>query len=193
MSHNLAARQLPQKWEKALLVDAIQVFARMKFKDEEIAKVAVIDDTGIGYASQLDIPSRIMMGHAWLSNCAASNGGAAIFVMLSHEIAHLYQYKTQMYESMTSDGSVMIAELHADFMAGWVASKVDFLGGMDLAEITRMMSIAGDKLPVPWLHHGTPEQRSRAVSEGFREGQRTVLEVPAAADQGRRYVERMLG
>lgn len=101
---------------------------------------------------------------------AASNSDAAIFGIMAHEMAHASQYKGNYREFLDSYSTThnALAELHADYLAGWFWGQSpiwsNFLLDRDFISAT---ANAGDNNFNCPRHHGTPEQRIQALRLGY--------------------------
>jgi hypothetical protein len=173
-------------WERDLTPTVVQLCAHMDLRDNDMTEVSVIDDPGTGYAlDDPDARSKILLGAAWLEHSVADPtlGRSAIMAMLAHETAHLYQYHAGIFEGLTKDGRIIVAEIHADLIAGWLAAKMDFFIPQDVPRILNIMGIAGDTSPLPMIHHGTPKQRQKAVAEGLALGHRSSDRIARLQDR----------
>lgn len=122
-------------------------------------------------------------------------GGIAISGFLAHEFAHIYQFSTD-YRSRLMKGSdtVKPTELHADFLAGYHLGLKRREGqAMDIGAFMDGIYFLGDKHVSDRNHHGTPDERRRAVREGYRTGiQRGKRPIEEIAEEGLNTVRTLL-
>ena len=120
-------------------------------------------------------------------------GGLVIAGIMAHEFAHIYQFFNGYRDRLLKgSNTVEPLELHADFLAGYhlglkrrEGSKMDIGAFMDGAYMI------GDKNTHQYQHHGTPEERRRAVREGYRMGIQGV-QVGVAAEKGVKVVGQIM-
>jgi hypothetical protein len=114
----------------------------------------------------------IAFGLSLLEKEVSAAGGyqnvLSVPAIMAHEFAHILQYRND---------SVLVGvqfELQADYLAGWYmgrrAKVVSSPGGSKriLSEVIKTFYAKGDYDFNDPEHHGTPEERMEAVSEGFK-------------------------
>jgi hypothetical protein len=111
----------------------------------------------------------------------ASLGGIAVAGIMAHECGHVYQFDHDfsILEGPTHRGT----ELHADLLAGWYfgASKSRSRDG--LLVFSNSMFKKGDTAFTDEGHHGTADERVRAVATGYDLGS-SGLPIDEAAQKG---------
>lgn len=150
-----------------------------------ITKKAVIQQTAATVVFGIDLL------RATLSENRRGWGGVTIAGFLAHEFAHMYQWSKGYAERLAKGSAVVRVELHADVMAGWYLGTKRRNGvPMDIGALTDGIYLQGDHLVQDPDHHGTPQQRRKAVIQGYRAGieGRSGSE---AAGMGERYVEHL--
>lgn len=93
-------------------------------------------------------------------------GGVA--AVIAHEFGHHVQRSIGI-----ADPSTARQELQADCLAGiWVrrAQRSGTLDTSDVGDATRALRALGDTSAKAKVHHGTPKQRARAFTRGYRSG-----------------------
>src|SRR5206468_2800873 len=93
-----------------------------------------------------------------------------------HELAHLYQMRTDLCSALICDGRVIRAELHADFIAGILLHRSAIsLPEKPASALVRGWREMGDRA-VGFNYcnaHGTAEQRLLNLEHGFEIGSRS--------------------
>lgn len=110
----------------------------------------------------------IALGLALIQAEIRSNGGRenalSIPAIIAHEFGHLLQFK---FGTMATGA---LAEIQADFLAGWYLGrrvKGEKLTSAALGSVMRSFYEKGDYAFNQPTHHGTPEERSRAIQRGY--------------------------
>ena len=102
-----------------------------------------------------------------------TSGDFAVAYIVAHEYAHQVQAELGLYERYGQSLPTMNFELQADCYAGnWARSTADD-GRLDEGDVQEALDAAlavGDFDPANPGHHGTPEQREAAWSDGFESG-----------------------
>ncbi|SHJ58646.1 hypothetical protein SAMN02745146_3446 [Hymenobacter daecheongensis DSM 21074] len=110
-------------------------------------------------------------------------GGPSIPIIIAHEFGHIVQFKYGGFSHI----SIMKKELFADYLAG---AYLLIRGGLNIDAVQESFEEMGDTDFGSLDHHGTPEQRTAALAEGYndamREGYRFTLS--RAITLGRKYV-----
>jgi predicted metalloprotease len=102
-----------------------------------------------------------------------TRGDFAVAYIAAHEYAHQVQAELGLYERYGQQLPTMNFELQADCYAGaWAKSTADD-GRLEEGDVQEALDAAlavGDFDPANPGHHGTPEQREAAWSDGFESG-----------------------
>ena len=111
----------------------------------------------------------------------------------AHEFAHILQFKHGLVEKVTrGERTVRRQELQADFLAGYVAGKFERNRLTFPSELVALAIFKiGDLEVSSKEHHGTHQQRRRAVEEGYIAGNRFALPLPDVIEQSTDYVLRL--
>jgi len=113
-------------------------------------------------------------------------GGITVAGIMAHEFAHIYQFNTEYHQRLEQlDITVKPIELHADFLAGYHLGLKRRSGTpMDIGAWMDGVYLLGDEEYERKDHHGTPEERRRAVRVGYRTGVEGRQPVSVAAEIG---------
>jgi hypothetical protein len=118
---------------------------------------------------------------------------AAVAAVCAHEFGHILQYK-QKLQRRVNEGQTTIkrVELQADFFAGYFAGlrkleRPDFPAAV--FALTQYNS--GDAMINDQDHHGTPDERGAAISQGFETAYRKRLPLSEAIETSVAYVTRL--
>lgn len=117
-------------------------------------------------------------------------GGFAVAGIAAHECAHIFQFFSrygQLLAAGQRTGKKM--ELHADFIAGFYLGK-DKIKPVELKAFARSLYGKGDWNFNNPLHHGTPDERVEAMSQGHSLARQTAS-IHEAAEQGANFVSRV--
>jgi hypothetical protein len=111
----------------------------------------------------------------------------------AHEFGHILQFKHRLGEKVRrGERSDRRTELQADFLAGYVAGKFE---RNQLRFPSELVALAifkiGDLDVSSKHHHGTHQERRRAVEEGYIAGNRSALPLPDVIEQSTDYVLRL--
>jgi hypothetical protein len=92
----------------------------------------------------------------------------AVAAVCAHEFAHILQFRHRLHSALIVGGRVRRAELQADFFAGYFAG----LRKRERPEFPAAVFAAthhglGDNMLDNPQHHGTPDERARAIVFGF--------------------------
>jgi hypothetical protein len=119
------------------------------------------------------------------------DGGMAVLAICAHEFAHIYQFRSGYHKELTDmvDGKVRLAELHADFLAGYFLArrKAEFTQ-LDIQGAGALIESLGDTEFSSPEHHGTPAQRVRAIEGGYSYGKAGTHAIGEAAREGSKMV-----
>jgi hypothetical protein len=117
----------------------------------------------------------------------ATYGGVAVAGICAHECGHIFQMGNGYMQSLAGPTAQLI-ELHADFLAGYYLGR-DGSHSADHVELfARSLFSHGDFDFNNPTHHGTPDQRVRAMREGYSKGAQRI-DVPQAAQYGANFVK----
>ncbi|HWJ73477.1 MAG TPA: hypothetical protein VNX29_09960 [Kaistia sp.] len=113
-------------------------------------------------------------------------GGAAVAGIAAHEGSHIFQFYSTFLPKLQSGSTARPVELHADYLAGYyfkmtgrTEKSIESFG----ASLRRM----GDFDFSNPSHHGTPDERVRAMLGGYKAGE-DGLDRDQASDRGIDYV-----
>lgn len=111
----------------------------------------------------------------------------------AHEFGHIVQYKRRLDRVlMQGQPTVKRLELHADFLSGYYAGRRKLeRPDYPSAEFALMASNIGDAAFNDPNHHGTADERSGAVVEGFKTAHDQHKSVDEAIQIGVAYVSRL--
>jgi len=139
-----------------------------------------------------DSEGTVLFGRELLSKyLRAANGDMFIMGICAHEFAHVVQFFSGYRESLSrGQQTAKQQELHADFLSGYYIG----LRGMsytarELIALGRSWEALGDSSYTDPQHHGTAEERLRAVEQGYRFArERSDFGIMAACEVGARYL-----
>ena len=98
-------------------------------------------------------------------------GGIAVTGIMAHEFGHILQFRSRLYELLTNGQPTQrLAELHADYMAGYYLGVRQLSGPMDIQAFLDSIYINGDTKFNTTRHHGTPSERRDTVLVGYKLG-----------------------
>ncbi len=177
LKHGSGDPALDQNLGEALM----DILGRLEFSPREVPAVFFMDDRGSpnaiawGASIRSGTNGTIVLGETLLRQMLTI-GGAAVRALLTHEAAHLYQFKHRI-ETRMGDGVAggRRLELQADYVSGWDLAL--FLGssrgglGHARAAANGMISLGtSPRTPPNEATHGTQNQRFRAFMEGWIDG-----------------------
>jgi predicted metalloprotease len=116
-------------------------------------------------------------------------GGVAVAGICAHECGHIFQYKTG-YERSLAGPTPQLVELHADFLAGYYLGRSRAHSKEHVQIFAQSLFSRGDYNFNSQQHHGTPDQRVRAMSEGYDTGASNT-DASTAARIGADFVRRI--
>jgi predicted metalloprotease len=120
------------------------------------------------YTGALD---RALPGSA--NGYGGTSGDFAVAYIIAHEYAHQVQSELGLYDRYGQELPTMDFELQADCLAGTWAKDAADNGRLEDGDVQEALDAAlavGDFDPANPGHHGTPEQREAAWSDGFESG-----------------------
>lgn len=121
-------------------------------------------------------------------------GGITVAGYMAHEFAHIYQFNTPYSKRLEQlADTVEPSELHADFLAGYhlglkrrSGESMDIGAFMDGAYLVGRFDFKSKN------HHGAPNERRRAVREGYRTGIEGHQPVSVAAEIGYKTIREIM-
>ena len=112
----------------------------------------------------------------------------AVAAVCAHEFGHITQYKYGLIGDFAQDPTVKRAELQADFLAGYFAGRRKLMRADFPAAVVALAQYnLGDTQFTHRGHHGTHEERGRAVERGFVAAYREKADLSGALAIARRY------
>lgn len=134
----------------------------------------------------------VLFGREMLSRYLANaNGDMFIMGICAHEFAHIVQFFSGFYGRLTQGQKTKkLVELHADFLSGYYIGlrKINYTAS-ELVALGRSWESIGDSSYTDPQHHGTSEERLRAVEQGYRFArERPEFGIRAACEVGARYL-----
>lgn len=124
-----------------------------------------------------------------LADPSSANGGIAVAGVLAHECAHVFQLASAdlIKELMKDQTNGVLAELHADFLAGYYLARKRNVTPESLTIMQRVFVYQGAYDRKDPKYHGTPGLRGAAMDSGYFAAQdkKTFAEASAI---GARYV-----
>jgi len=93
-------------------------------------------------------------------------GGVAVAGICAHECGHILQFQTN-YDRILASATAQLIELHADFFAGFYLGRSKAHSKEHVGIFARSLVSRGDYDYNSQTHHGTPQQRVRAMSQGY--------------------------
>lgn len=115
---------------------------------------------------------------------------AAIAGVCAHEFGHILQYKVGLNQILgAGQSTVKRIELNADFFAGYFAGVRKWQQpGFNAAVIALTQFNSGDNMIKHPKHHGTPEERGKAIVRGYQTGHDDRKSLLDAIEIGEKYV-----
>lgn len=119
-------------------------------------------------------------------------GDAAVAGICAHEFGHVLQWKVGVDEILLEgQPTVKRVELHADFLAGYFAGVRKLQqSSFNAAVIALTQFNAGDNMLKHPKHHGTPEERGKAIVKGYQTGHDDRKSLLDALDIGEKFVKK---
>ena len=122
----------------------------------------------------------VMFGYQLFSSQVQQTGPVnfTVAAIMAHEFAHILQFK------LGEDLPTQAKELEADYMAGWyIGNSGDAWQGQISSQALRAFYSLGDFAFNSPTHHGTPDERTRAVEAGIRDARSPLRKAFADAHQ----------
>jgi hypothetical protein len=116
------------------------------------------NNTYPGYTGTVFIGVTLLRDELWSMN----TGEYAVAGILAHEFSHILQF------AKASSLSGAQRELHADYMAGYYLGKKSYFLPTRIANFATSLYNKGDYAFWSPAHHGTPEERVKAMVAGFK-------------------------
>lgn len=115
-----------------------------------------------------------------------SYGLVRLQAVFAHEYAHAYQSRIKLI------ASGKLPELHADFLAGYYIASTKSITNQQFQSILHEFFSLGDNDFFSEDHHGTSEERSCAIAEGFLLGLKGNVNLYQASQMGLDYIKRSI-
>lgn len=115
----------------------------------------------------------VLFGHTLLFNELRGHmwGGIAVAGIMAHEFGHILQFISGLDRLLTKNHPTKrLAELHADYMAGYYLGLKRLSGHMDIKAFLDSVYIKGDTDFNNKDHHGTPSNRKDVMLAGYKLG-----------------------
>ena len=118
--------------------------------------------------------------------------GIAVLAIFAHEFGHIAQFRSGVDRSLhAGQSTVKLVELHADFLAGfYLARRKAEIPDLRLWSAGDVIHGFGDNNFTGPIHHGTPEERIRAMEEGYTFGGGAAPSFATAMNVGESFVRR---
>jgi hypothetical protein len=100
-------------------------------------------------------------------------GGVAVAGICAHECAHILQMQTGYMQSLKGSTALLV-ELHADLLAGYYLGRSRAHTKEHVLIFAQSLFSKGDYNFNEPQHHGTPNQRVRAMAKGYDIGNSEV-------------------
>lgn len=143
----------------------------------------ILDDRGLpnalatedSFAGALAAGSQgtVLLGSELTLQALADNhwGGTVVRAILGHESAHILQFSSDLYDRLKHmQPNDRLLELHADYMAGYYLGLPAQYEPVFIELARDTFYLKGDTAFQSPTHHGSPEARALALTEGFRRG-----------------------
>jgi len=123
----------------------------------------------------------------------ADRDGIAVLAVFAHEFGHIAQFRTGLHNSLRErQPTAKLVELHADFLAGY------YLGlrqaenpELRLWAAGALINGLGDNNFTNPGHHGTAEERTFAIEQGYKLGRAGAPPFAKAMTSGAEIVRRL--
>jgi hypothetical protein len=124
-----------------------------------------------------------------LADPANNSGGIAVAGVLAHECAHVFQLASPdlLKGLMKNRTSAVLAELHADFLAGYYLARKKNVTPESLTAMQRVFVYQGAYDRKDPNYHGTPGLRGAAMDTGYFAA-KDNKDFREASEIGARYV-----
>ena len=195
-THNdVLDHQLPSEYDKVKRIFEVQ--AGLRFIDDDDAPNAYAMPKSTDQHINDERDGTVLLGRTLLSKELQIRGGSTVSGIMAHEFGHIRQYVNQkrLYTDLTTNQPTQkLAELHADYMAGYYLryKHETSNNSMDIAAFKNFIYEMGDYAFNDHTHHGTPSDRERAVDGGWACGRYGRLNIDEVAEQGAKFVRTMV-
>lgn len=115
------------------------------------------------------------------SELMRENRGITIHAITAHEFGHIRQIKDGRLLSVHTKWR----ELHADYLAGWYMGVRNQFENVDLAPVLQSFFSKGDYNFTSENHHGTPDERVKALQAGINDRRQSIS---VAFDNGMQFL-----
>lgn len=176
---------IPHSSDRAFDFALAQTLARLSKTFDVLPSFAYFDD--FDQPNAYATPARrqnggpdgtVLFGKRMLQNLLQrpEHPDVAVAAVCAHEFAHILQFKRRLDRPLQPPGaSVRRVELQADFFAGYFAGlrkreRPDFPAAVFA---TTKHSLGDDHIHAS-EHHGTPDERAAAITQGFERGFRGI-------------------
>jgi hypothetical protein len=116
-------------------------------------------------------------------------GGVAVAGICAHECGHIYQFQNGYMEALAGQTALLV-ELHADYIAGLYLGRDRSHSREHVEVFSHSLFSKGDYDFNKPQHHGTPDQRVRAMRQGYDLGT-TDTDFATAVRQGAAFVRQL--
>ena len=196
----LGAERTP--WLQASIVSDVAGvetrFESLFFADADVEVLVGADAPDNAYAidGEYIVANRVLLGEPLIRRYRENLPEwwrLAVTGVVAHEYAHLWQMNN-LPELLAETEPHELAELHADYLAGYALSFFKREQNIQIASFARELYALGDLAFNSAAHHGTPEQRMAAMIDGYRIGIQpaTPPSLEEAASQAIAFVRREL-
>lgn len=155
-----------------------QTLAKISTVFEVLPGFAYYDDTesknayATGDVKLKNADGTVLFGQILLGDILGGkdNPDVAVAAICAHEFGHILQFKHGLEKVVGKDQpTIKRIELQADFFAGYFAGiRKKEKPSYPAAVFAMTQFLLGDQNLGSQGHHGTPDERGKAVSEGFR-------------------------
>jgi len=120
--------------------------------------------------------------------------GTTVIAICAHEFGHIYQMTYGEHARLAEmDATVRPLELHADFLAGYYLNlRHNDHADLNLPAVGQAFYNMGDTDYNAPAHHGTPQERIRAISAGYAFGHDQAGDIDSASRAATALVRQML-
>jgi hypothetical protein len=134
----------------------------------------------------------VLVGREMLRRGLSSvHGDMFILGVCAHEFAHIVQFFSVYHARLASGQAAQkLVELHADFLSGYyIGLRQVAYTDQELVALGRTWETLGDSAYTDQQHHGTPDERLRAIEAGFAFArERPEFGITPACEVGARYL-----
>ena len=134
----------------------------------------------------------VVIGQRLFRETMAENpDGIAILAICAHEFGHVAQFRGMAASLQAASSTKKLVELHADFLAGFYLGlrQADY-PSLRLWSAGALIHKLGDNEYTNPNHHGTAEERTAAIEEGYRLGRGKAPSFAQAMRLGGEFVRK---